>query len=376
MARCDVAIIGGGLAGLALSIQLARIGHSVVLFEKEQYPFHRVCGEYISLESLTFLRALGIDPYALGASAINRLQVSTVSGRLVEQGLPLGGFGISRYRLDEAMAALARKAGVLVLEKTKVSDVVFGDGALVLTASGQCYQARVACGSYGKRGNLDIRWKRPFAMAARSKLNNYIGVKYHIRSIFPVDTIALHLFRGGYCGIVKVEEDRYCLCYLTTAANLQQAGGSIPEMEQTLLSQNPFLKKIFAESERLFEQPVTISQISFDPKTQVEEHVLLTGDAAGMITPLCGNGMSMALHGSKLAAEQVHLFLNGHMSRTAMERQYTEHWQRQFGRRLTVGRLIQRLFGYPRLVTLLITIARPFPQLIRFLVQQTHGRPF
>ncbi|MET0394731.1 MAG: NAD(P)/FAD-dependent oxidoreductase, partial [Chitinophagaceae bacterium] len=373
---CDVAIIGGGLAGLALSIQLARSGHSVVLFEKERYPFHRVCGEYISLESRDFLQSLGVDLAALQVSSITRLQVSTVKGRLLEQELPLGGFGISRYRLDDAMAVLAREAGVQLLEQTKISDVVFRDDAFVLTASGQRYQARVACGSYGKRGNLDIRWKRPFASAARNKLNNYIGVKYHIRSGFPVDTIALHLFRGGYCGIVKVEGDRYCLCYLTSAANLQQAGGSIPVMEQTLLSQNPFLKKIFAESGYLFEQPVTISQISFDHKTQVEEHVLLTGDAAGMITPLCGNGMSMALHGSKLAAEQVHLFLHGRISRTAMERQYASRWQQQFGSRLKAGRLIQRLFGHSWLVTLLITAARSFPQLIRFLVRQTHGRPF
>lgn len=372
----DVAIIGGGLAGLALSIQLARKGHSVVLFEKERYPFHRVCGEYISLESRDFLQSLGVDLAALQVSSITRLQVSTVKGRLLEQALPLGGFGISRYSLDHVLATLTREAGVQLMEDTKVSDCVFGEDLFTLTAAGQSYRARVVCGSYGKRSNLDIRWKRPFATAARSKLNNYIGIKYHIRTPYPVDTIALHLFKDGYCGIVKVEGDRYCLCYLTTAANLQQAGGSIPLMEQTILSQNPFLKKILWQSERLFEQPVAISQISFDPKTQVEDHVLMTGDAAGMITPLCGNGMSMALHGSKLAATQVHLFLNGKISRAMMEQQYTMQWQQQFARRLKAGRLMQRLFGYSWLVTLLITAAKPFPNLIRFLVRQTHGRSF
>jgi len=42
----DLAIVGGGLAGLSFSIQMAKIGYSVILFEKEKYPFHRVCGEY------------------------------------------------------------------------------------------------------------------------------------------------------------------------------------------------------------------------------------------------------------------------------------------------------------------------------------------
>ena len=72
----DLAIAGGGLAGLALSIQIAKAGYRVVLFEKEQYPFHRVCGEYISLESWNFLHHLGVDLPSLNVSHIKRLQVS------------------------------------------------------------------------------------------------------------------------------------------------------------------------------------------------------------------------------------------------------------------------------------------------------------
>lgn len=364
------------MAGLALSIQLIRTGHTVVVLEKEQYPFHRVCGEYISMESWDFLQSLGVDLAALQVPEITRLQVSGVSGKLLEQKLPLGGFGISRYLLDHTLANLARQAGVVIEENTKVSDIVFDGSGFIITAAQQHYRARVACGGYGKRSNLDIRWKRPFAMAAKNKLNNYIGVKYHIRADFPADTIALHNFKDGYCGIVKTEGDRYCLCYLTTAANLQKAGGVISRMEQTTLAANPHLKRIFAESERLFRQPVIISQISFDRKTQVEDHVLMTGDAAGMITPLCGNGMSMALHGSKLAAEQVRLFLNGSITRETMEQQYARQWQRQFAGRLKAGRFIQRLFRSRWLMSFLMTAAGPFPQVIRYLVKQTHGRPF
>ena len=103
-------------------------------------------------------------------------------------------------------------------------------------------------GSYGKRSNIDIKWKRPFSLRAKNKLNNYIGVKYHIKTDFPVDTIALHNFDNGYCGIVKIEGDKYNLCYLTTANNLQKSKGAIREMEQSVLAKNPHLKKIFAES--------------------------------------------------------------------------------------------------------------------------------
>ena len=311
----DLAIVGGGLAGLALSIQIANTGYKVVLFEKEQYPFHRVCGEYISLESWNFLESLGLDLQVLMVSHIKRLRVSAVNGRSFEQELPLGGFGISRYRLDHTLVQIAKKAGVMIHEQERVNEIKFSDPFFNIETSKGNYKARVVIGSFGKRSNLDIKWKRSFILAKKNKLNNYIGIKYHIRCDFPADTIALHNFSKGYCGIVKVEDDKYCLCYLTTAANLQDSGNDIKKMEQTILSANPHLKKIFDECEMISGEPVIISQISFDKKDLIKDHVLMIGDAAGMITPLCGNGMSMALHASKVAAEQIQKFLEGTQAR-------------------------------------------------------------
>lgn len=374
--KYDAAIIGGGLAGLALSIQLVRQGHKIILFEKEQYPFHKVCGEYIGMESWDFLTGLGLDLKKLNPSLITKLEVSAPKGKMIKQKLSLGGFGISRYLLDFALVEIARSNGVAVEENTKVNEVSF-DGSVfsIGTAKGN-HTAKLVCGCYGKRSNLDIKWKRPFITARKNKLNNYIGVKYHIKTDFPADTIALHNFSGGYCGIVKVEGDKYNLCYLTTAANLQRCNGNIRQMEQTILSQNPYLKKIFAEAEVLYTEPLTISQISFDKKSLVEDHVLMIGDAAGMITPLCGNGMSMALHGSKLAAEQINFFIKENISRATMEQQYCKQWKQQFSRRLQTGRLIQRLFGRKWLTNTFIGIVKPFPRLIDYLVRQTHGKSF
>ncbi|MCY7310449.1 MAG: NAD(P)/FAD-dependent oxidoreductase [Chitinophagaceae bacterium] len=372
----DVAIVGGGLAGLALSIQLIRQGHIVILFEKEQYPFHKVCGEYISLESWDFLNDLGVDLDGINVPIITKLQVTSVNGKMLEQSLPLGGFGISRYRLDNTLAQIAKNEGVIVMENTKVKDIVFLDEEFIVDTSQQQYHAKMVAGSFGKRSNIDIKWKRPFTNASKNKLNNYIGVKYHIKTDFPADTIALHNFKNGYCGIVKIEADNYNLCYLTTANNLQKSKGDIKEMERHILSQNPHLKKIFTENKIINDNPLTISQISFDKKSQVENHVLMIGDAAGMITPLCGNGMSMALHGSKIAAIYIHDFLHAKITRAEMEQQYTLQWNQQFANRLKMGRRIQRLFGSKKLTNFFLAITKPFPKLINYLVKQTHGNPF
>ena len=179
----DVAIVGGGLAGLSLSIQLAKQGHRVIVFEKEEYPFHKVCGEYISLESWDFLISLGLELQQMNLPIITRLQVSATNGKIIQQKLPLGGFGISRYLLDFALVQIARSVGVIVEENMKVNNVIFANNKFSIDTTQHNYSAKVVSGSYGKRSNLDIKWKRKFTVAAKNKLNNYIGVKYHIKTV-------------------------------------------------------------------------------------------------------------------------------------------------------------------------------------------------
>ena len=372
----DACIIGGGLAGLALSIQLSKLGYAIALFEKEQYPFHKVCGEYISLESWNFIESLGLPLAGMQLPIINKLIVTAPNGTQLQQALPLGGFGISRYKLDNALKEIAVANKVNLFENCKVNEVTFLNETFNLETAKGNFTSRICCGSFGKRSNLDVKWNRLFANQKPNKLNNYIGVKYHIKTTFPADTIALHNFKNGYCGISKIEEDKYCLCYLTNAKNLKTSNNSIEAMEKNILQKNPQLKNIFENSEFLYQSPVTISQISFNKKTQVENHVLLTGDAAGMITPLCGNGMSMALHASKIASGFIHEFLAGKISRTEMEAGYTKHWKSTFAKRLQAGRWIQSMFGKVWITNFFIGLMKKMPGLTRVLIKKTHGESF
>lgn len=371
----DVCIIGGGLAGLALGIQCANAGHKVILFEKESFPFHKVCGEYISFEAWNFLENLGVPLNDMNLPVISKLQVSSPGGKILEHTLPLGGFGISRFKLDNLLAELARESGVSLFENKKVESVQFKNEIFNTQSQVLNIKSNVVVGSFGKRSNLDIKWNRGFIHKKNNRLNNYIGVKYHVLTDHPPGLIALHNFRDGYCGISEIEDGKFCLCYMTTAENLRSNGNSIRQMEENIIQKNPHLKKLFTSCRFLFD-PVTISQISFDKKSQVENHILFAGDAAGMITPLCGNGMSMALHSSQLAFRQIHSFLQNKISRGQMETGYSEQWRQLFGNRLRTGRMIQRFFGNPVLSHLLISSLRPFPALVGKLIRATHGKPF
>jgi flavin-dependent dehydrogenase len=371
----DVAIVGGGLAGLASAIGLRQRGYSVVLLEKEAYPFHKVCGEYISMESWNFLLSLGLSLGEWDLPRIDTLQLSAPNGGMFTTPLPLGGFGVSRYTLDHALAQIAKASGVHLLEKTRVDDIVRGE-LFTVHFNQQSIQSRLCLSAYGKRGNLDVKWKRPFLQQQNKRLNNYVGVKYHVKAHWPSNVIGLHNFENGYCGISKIEDDRYCLCYMTRAENLHRSGNSIDRMQEEVLFKNPYLRKIFIGSEVMAEFPVTISQISFAQKSTVENGLLMLGDTAGMITPLCGNGMSIALHTAKMAIELGDAFLTGNLSQQEMEKQYQQEWRSQFAFRLRTGRALQAFFGSNRLSNGFVNLFRIAPFLARPVIRLTHGKAF
>lgn len=369
----DAAIIGGGLAGLAAAIQLARDGFKVVLFEKEVYPFHKVCGEYISFESWDFLISLGVRIDQWKLPGMDTLQLSAPNGNMLQQKLPLGGFGISRYMIDQEMARLAKSHGAVVMDGTKVQDVTFTANQFSIVTDNAVVRANICCGTFGKRSNLDVKWKRRFVLQKPGALDNFIGVKYHVKLDHPKNVIALHNFKKGYCGIAAIEDDKVNLCYLTTAQNLRDHGNNIQLMEQNVLFKNPLLKKAFTESEFLYDKPLTISQISFNRKEQVRDHVLLLGDAAGLITPLCGNGMSMALHSSRIAYKYIRQYLKHAIDRREMELLYVKEWKQTFFSRLRTGRIIQGMFQSEWLTTWAVRFLKPFPSITRGIIRRTHG---
>ncbi len=372
----DIAIIGGGLAGLSLAIQAASKGYKTILFEKETYPFHKVCGEYISFESKPFLESLGLPLNTMELPSIKQLQLSDCNGHLYQFGLPLGGFGISRFSLDDQLYKIALAKGVDVQIGTKVSDVKFDNDVFTIQHSNESVTASIVAGCYGKRSNIDVKLKRSFLYQKPNNLNNYIGVKYHIKYQHNRNVITLHNFKNGYCGLSAIEDGKSCLCYLTTEENLRSNGNSIHQMEQQVLGKNPLLRQVFQNAEFLYEKPLTISKVNFNNKTHHESHILMMGDAAGMITPLCGNGMSMALHASKLAFKAIDLYLSNSIDRNEMEAVYSNSWKNQFDKRLLVGRTVQQLFGGTTSTSVFLKVMHAIKPLSKLIIRSTHGKAF
>ncbi|MEJ7779115.1 MAG: NAD(P)/FAD-dependent oxidoreductase [Daejeonella sp.] len=366
-----VIVIGGGLAGLTCAILLQRKGFLVKLFEKKKYPFHRVCGEYISNEARPFLENLGIGLFAAGASNISRLSVTSASGKKLLADLPMGGFGLSRYKLDHLLFQQAEKLGVEFIFE-KVAGLQFNGAYFEISAPDKVHKSSIAIAAYGKRSNLDQKLKRDFFY----KRSPYLGVKYHIKTDLPDNLIRLDNFQGGYSGVCKIEGDKFNLCYLSETANLKKYK-DISEMEERVLHKNPYLKHLFENSEFINKIPEVINEISFERKTLVEDHLLFCGDSAGMITPLCGNGMAIAFHSAKILAENIIAFgSNKIIDRAGLEQNYEHEWTRHFALRLKTGRMIQRLFGNSLISDLSIQTLNRSPSLTKFMVERTHGKVF
>ncbi|WP_286755237.1 NAD(P)/FAD-dependent oxidoreductase [Roseivirga sp. UBA838] len=369
----EIVIIGGGLSGLISAIELNRAGFSVHLFEKKKYPFHRVCGEYISNEVLPYMKRSGLLPKSVEPAQINRFEFTSIKGKSLRLPLDLGGFGLSRYTLDQHLAHLAIEEGVQLIQQVGVVSCEFEEEQFRLqTSDGQKLTAPLVIGAYGKRSLLDTRLQRSFI----HQKTDFLGVKYHIRTDFPRDQISLHNFEGGYCGISAIENGTYNLCYMGSRDRLKKYG-SIEAMEQAVLFKNPFLRSIFLYSDFVLEKPEVINAFSFAPKKPIEKHILMAGDAAGLITPLCGNGMAMAIHSGKILSDLVAKhWPHSTLQRPLLEREYTHVWSALFRKRLWVGRQTQQLFGSAWSSELAVNAMKHLPFLAKAIMRNTHGKPF
>ena len=367
----DIIVIGGGLAGLCNAIHLSKLGKKVLLIEKNEYPKHKVCGEYISNEVLPYLDFLEVNPFDFGAVRINKFQLSTTKSNIISAKLPLGGFGISRYTLDLVLSEKAKENGVMILQDTVLDVTFLKDFFQVETKQNSIFTSKIAIGAFGKRSLLDVKMGRNFIQ----KKSPYLGVKIHVKGNFKEDLVALHNFKGGYCGVSKVENNAINLCYITNYATFKQYK-NIEDFQEQVVFKNNYLKEIFHSSEALFEKPLSISQISFETKKPVEDHILMCGDSAGMIHPLCGNGMSMAIQSAQLASKLILNYFNGEIeTRKELEKQYIRQWNRKFSLRLKAGHFIAMLFRKDTIASVLLQILKKLPFLLPIIIKQTHGKP-
>ncbi|WP_150271372.1 NAD(P)/FAD-dependent oxidoreductase [Paenibacillus tepidiphilus] len=373
MKPVDIIVIGAGIAGSSCALQLARLGHRTVLLDRQEFPRHKTCGEFMSPETKEMLKVLGVDLLKEGIvpAMMDRAVIILPHGGEIEAPLPGEAVGISRYELDRILHQKAQAAGAEIVTKTMVTGIRKTDDHLYEVETRQNgrrvrYQARAVVGAYGTKKPRDMA---RFAEETRDE-TVYIGVKSHFTGIHVPSRVELYFCPGGYIGISPIEEGKANVAALLTLDSVQGNGKSVPEILQTAAQTN------FRLAERLTAgNPVPGSQVSMAPVhlSDLPEpwsefpHI---GDAMLMIPPLCGDGMSIALRSSLLCSGWTDQYLKGELRYDQWRTGYTGEANQEFTALLKRARRIQSL-AFARTNRLYPGLARVFPGLAKYVVKAT-----
>ncbi len=376
----DVAIIGAGIAGNALAKSLADRGWNTVLFERKTFPRHKVCGEFMSPESRSMLNDLGVSDLveSLQPSLINRTRLIFSYGDPLEIPLPGSAIGVSRYSLDSALLSAAQSSGVQVMTATTVISVTPSDrGYLIETKQGKdivMHEVRAVIAAWGMNGSSALKAslshapKRPSRMISK---HTYVGVKSHFQGIEMDDSVELYFFEGGYLGLSPVEGGLVNVAALMKRSAFQNTPKSITEWIEAACNRNPKLQQKLSKAAIVDGTQAAVAPVDLNRKPSAWDLFPQVGDAAVMIPPLCGDGMSMALRSAKLCAPLADSYLKGEISLVAWQKKYSSSIDREFTGPRQWGLFLQSLLSVPLLPRLLMPAARLTPKLTYGLVQAT-----
>ena len=343
----DVAIVGAGPAGSTAATALSQRGWDVLLLEQDNLPRHKVCGEFLSPEAQKSLVALGLyeSVTALSPVSLHHAVVTSPRGQRVSVQLPVSAWGVSRFALDYALATAAQEQGTTVWTGVTVSNVMQTDDGYLLKLHNQANMAApqrpaavtartliLACGRHSK---LTMPSSNLQGKTQRRRRQQHVGVKCHFEGAAASEQIELFFFPGGYGGINPVEDGRANLCLLVTYQAFQAAGKSPTAMLDAVRERQPDLAQQLANARLLPETVRTVAAVDTAQPATPWQGAACIGDAAAMITPLCGDGMAMAMRSAELCAPLADAFLRGQIS------------QAEWAQRL-LPRLAQRLWSSPR----------------------------
>ncbi len=297
----EVLILGGGVAGCAAAIALARKGRSVTLIEREPTPRHKVCGEFLSGEALEDLHALGIDVPSLGAVPVDYVRLAAAR-RAAEAPLPFPAASLTRKALDTALIAEAVAVGVRVEQGRSVHSLnrttanswqaTLDDGT-----TRQAPTAFLATGKHDVRGHT--RPRDP---------EQWIAFKMYYR-LTPAQTAELSraselmLYPGGYGGIQPVEGGVANLCCVVQQRYLPRGANRWQSFLAKIQQDCPHLAMRLAGAEPLLAKPIAVTHIPYGYiRRKTEDGLYCIGDQAAVIPSFTGDGISIALHTARCAA--------------------------------------------------------------------------
>ena len=363
----DVAIIGAGPAGSTLAALLAARGVRVAVYDRDTFPRDKLCGEFLSYDALPVLEPLGVvdEIDRAGAPRIDRCRV-VGSKRMYEFEFPRPARGVSRFYFDD-----------LLLRTAEANGAIRRDGVAVTSLDE--LDAKVIAGAWGRWGRFDQQLNRAFV---RDRSHRNFGFKRHYTpnpeprspNTDPrsPNTIDLHSFKRGYLGVNAIEGNLTNICGLVHASRLAHHKGRWDAFIETLRSEEPRLEELYGQHEPAQEHYLSSEPVIFRARSAVEGGVFMIGDASGVIDPLTGNGMAMAVQSALLLAPMLIRLLEQPARRNVIEDEYRRTHRAMFIPRIAWSRRTASLLSRPRLLDAALATTRS-PRIGEFLLRSTRA---
>jgi flavin-dependent dehydrogenase len=363
MTEYDLIVIGGGPAGSSAAITAARNGARVLLLERGRLPRQRVCGEFVSAESLGLLDNLLAAKHRSLLSEAVRIERTRVflDGQVLHAAVQPAAASIARLDLDDALWSSAGVAGAETRLQVAVQGIR-GPGPFVVSTSSGDFAGRAVVNASG-------RWSNLTSGAVEDGQPRWIGVKAHFEEASPPASVDLYFFDSGYCGVQPVEltgkatQRRVNACAMVRA----DVASTLPD----IFLRNPALLER-SRGWRQLGDAVTTSPLLFRKPQPERDGVLMAGDAACFVDPFVGDGISLALRGGTLAAECLQSFFRGETDLGESSRRYGEEYVRRFGTVFQNSSKIRGMLRWPGLVRRpAVALLSKVPAVAEYLVRRT-----
>lgn len=364
----DLIVVGAGPAGCAAAITAAESGGPVLLLERGRFPRHKVCGEFVSAESLGLLESL-LDPeyrsMIAGAPRISGGRIFSDGAEIPAEINPAAA-SIARRDLDSALWNSAVARGVAVVEQCAVQSVERNSTTPLFHVATQhgAFQARAlvnAAGRWSVLTRANIR--------ASAGGNRWIGVKAHFYEMNPSPSVDLYFFPGGYCGVQPVTTvggndarliNTCAMVRADVATNLDQ-----------VLHLHAGLRARSARWEPAMDA-VSTSPLIFHEPEPLQGDILQVGDAATFVDPFIGDGISLALRSGRLAAECLQPFFRQQCSLQQALADYEWRYRQKLAPVFRASSQLRNFMKLPGMVRRpVMSILQRAPAITRHLVKMT-----
>ncbi len=360
----DLIIVGGGPAGTSAAISAARSGARVLLLERGRFPRHKVCGEFVSAESLGLLTDfLDSDHAALLHDAVRISQARVfLDGRILRTNIDPAAASIARLDLDAALWHSAEAAGVDARQQVTAQSISGTGPFHVVTTAGE-FQARALIDASGRWSNLRLASQNPIP-------EKWLGIKAHFGEAAVEPSVDLYFFEGGYCGVQPVSLNREPSSRGRVNASAMvraDVASTLPEV----FARHPALHERSRRWTRLSD-PVSTSPLIFRNPLPEHDGILMVGDAAGFVDPFVGDGISLALRSGTLAAGCLTPFFSGEASLSDAVSSYRVLYQQSLLPVFRASSKIRQMLRLPRPVRKpLLMLLENAPAIARYAVRKT-----